>query len=439
MPEIGQTEEGPIPWLRPSGDEGPWGGRFDEMESELQGGAADESSGGVGPLKSLPSFLGPSHTRTGIGMPTGHPHTSAEYALYRPRAESEVRRMLPLARAPRRSPGRSSPPSTEGRWYSEVAQEGRSLGAGRSAPAARPVPAPLLPLGDIADEGPSLWRTTRSPAERDPEGAGEGLGDTHRAYLDEQYHNAHGLPHQAHFAADEALLPDQGRRLNVNAGSTGLASRPAGPGRAPSSGRVGPLLPQFLLAPPLQMMQHVDHLISPMRWVRHAAQVDLVPSEAAAFDAADNDVGGAGLEAIFNRTITMVHRSGEDASSQSDMCAEECIICCDAFMNGEYLRMLPCLHKYHALCVDRWLVRSLTCPVCKHDITDLGVGHLGLAAILSARPHASSEYSVEHEIIPETSDVDARLRQARSPQERPAAAEHEHHLLLQPVMVAEDS
>jgi hypothetical protein len=40
------------------------------------------------------------------------------------------------------------------------------------------------------------------------------------------------------------------------------------------------------------------------------------------------------------------------------------------FADGDVLRTLPCLHRYHKQCVDTWLHRSSTCPICKRDVTD---------------------------------------------------------------------
>lgn len=37
----------------------------------------------------------------------------------------------------------------------------------------------------------------------------------------------------------------------------------------------------------------------------------------------------------------------------------ECSICREDFQQGDQLRVLPCLHKYHAFCIDEWLARSV--------------------------------------------------------------------------------
>ncbi|KAK0077515.1 hypothetical protein PV325_003883 [Microctonus aethiopoides] len=46
----------------------------------------------------------------------------------------------------------------------------------------------------------------------------------------------------------------------------------------------------------------------------------------------------------------------------------ECVICMMELMIGEAVRYLPCMHTYHAVCIDDWLLRSLTCPSCMEPV-----------------------------------------------------------------------
>ena len=46
----------------------------------------------------------------------------------------------------------------------------------------------------------------------------------------------------------------------------------------------------------------------------------------------------------------------------------ECVICMMELVVGEEVRYLPCMHTYHAVCIDDWLLRSLTCPTCMEPV-----------------------------------------------------------------------
>ena len=43
-----------------------------------------------------------------------------------------------------------------------------------------------------------------------------------------------------------------------------------------------------------------------------------------------------------------------------------CNVCLEEFQKGDQLRILPCFHKFHVKCIDKWLKQSKFCPTCRH-------------------------------------------------------------------------
>lgn len=66
--------------------------------------------------------------------------------------------------------------------------------------------------------------------------------------------------------------------------------------------------------------------------------------------------------------------TGVAAPKYGDVCS----ICLEAFAAGDTLRALPCLHRFHADCVDTWIVACVharqpcSCPNCKHVVWQRG-------------------------------------------------------------------
>ncbi|XP_046332803.2 E3 ubiquitin ligase BIG BROTHER-related-like isoform X1 [Haliotis rufescens] len=68
-------------------------------------------------------------------------------------------------------------------------------------------------------------------------------------------------------------------------------------------------------------------------------------------------------EAEIGNLPTYLYQAGASAAQNTD-----CQVCLSAFEPGETLRSLPCLHDYHSKCIDEWLKRNSTCPICRHDV-----------------------------------------------------------------------
>jgi hypothetical protein len=101
-----------------------------------------------------------------------------------------------------------------------------------------------------------------------------------------------------------------------------------------------------------------------------AAVEEAMPSPSS-FASGDGDggVSGAssgGLSASAIRGLpTRTYRARTDGGSADE--PPHCAVClCDA-EEGEEIKTLPCAHRFHAKCVDRWLRGHRSCPMCKSD------------------------------------------------------------------------
>ncbi|KAJ2118798.1 hypothetical protein IW147_006306 [Coemansia sp. RSA 720] len=60
----------------------------------------------------------------------------------------------------------------------------------------------------------------------------------------------------------------------------------------------------------------------------------------------------------------------EMSKLNSQIHEENCAVCLDDFAVGDKVRMLPCQHYFHVLCIDPWLMKSsAVCPLCNLDVS----------------------------------------------------------------------
>lgn len=62
-----------------------------------------------------------------------------------------------------------------------------------------------------------------------------------------------------------------------------------------------------------------------------------------------------------------------ESLAESDLCEahESCCVCLSRLKEGEDMKILPCLHKFHKDCIDRWFSACRkTCPMCRFSMED---------------------------------------------------------------------
>lgn len=88
---------------------------------------------------------------------------------------------------------------------------------------------------------------------------------------------------------------------------------------------------------------------------------------------------------------------------------QACAVCLTDYEDGDRLCILPCLHCYHAGCIEIWLDNHSRCPLCNHDCNDLSS-----PAMERAEEH-EDEYEDEEEM---EAEAPASSQQHRQPPRR---------------------
>ncbi|XP_061366335.1 E3 ubiquitin-protein ligase MPSR1-like [Gastrolobium bilobum] len=88
--------------------------------------------------------------------------------------------------------------------------------------------------------------------------------------------------------------------------------------------------------------------------------------------------GASSLEALF-RELGNSTKGGQPPASKESIDAMpsveigegedlECVVCLDNFEVGGVAKEMPCKHRFHTNCIEKWLGIHGSCPVCRYEM-----------------------------------------------------------------------
>ncbi|EEF31231.1 nucleic acid binding protein, putative [Ricinus communis] len=101
-----------------------------------------------------------------------------------------------------------------------------------------------------------------------------------------------------------------------------------------------------------KLASFIYNYMSPRRQLRIK---DVTSYEATALNVSENSKDGE-----------LTSPGGSCSAETAEAEGEFCCVCLSRLKGGENMRVLPCMHRFHRVCIDRWFnVCRKTCPVCR--------------------------------------------------------------------------
>ncbi|GMI99045.1 hypothetical protein HRI_003573800 [Hibiscus trionum] len=95
-----------------------------------------------------------------------------------------------------------------------------------------------------------------------------------------------------------------------------------------------------------------------------------------------------GLEPVVVAAMPTLKFNSEEFNSIEDT---QCSICLGEYQEKEVLRIMPnCGHNFHLSCIDLWLRKQSTCPVCRLPLHDISEAKQMRAATFRTHSHQTS-------------------------------------------------
>lgn len=98
-----------------------------------------------------------------------------------------------------------------------------------------------------------------------------------------------------------------------------------------------------------------------------------------------------GLSESFRQRLPIVPFNEKFLSTCHDT---QCTVCLGDYQMGEKIQQLPaCNHSFHVQCIDEWLAKNVTCPICRTSVLVIqgGTGCIGDVHGSSAMEQATGD------------------------------------------------
>lgn len=111
----------------------------------------------------------------------------------------------------------------------------------------------------------------------------------------------------------------------------------------------------------------VDEQFTPAMFTAYRWQVRMLDLGQDEMDDIFGEVASKGLSGELLKKLPCHVISDENRDGYGESIC--CVICLQDIVTGDTVRRLPpCSHTFHLSCVDQWLVRHGSCPVCRQDV-----------------------------------------------------------------------
>ncbi|BAF15521.1 RING-H2 finger protein ATL68 isoform X1 [Oryza sativa Japonica Group] len=121
----------------------------------------------------------------------------------------------------------------------------------------------------------------------------------------------------------------------------------------------------------------------------------------------------SGLEPLAVAAIPTMKYNCEAFHSEDDT---QCSICLSEYKEKDILRIVPiCHHNFHLYCLDAWLLKQTTCPICRISLKELPDGK----STVSSAPTMSQPPTLPESSVNPTSHFLPVHQEHRSHQDGP--------------------